>query len=175
VRTVPAGARLLVRNNVVIDSSTAVDGQTYSGVIAQGVIGSDGRVVIPRGSPATLIVRSAVKQGKVQGQSELALDIDSVAIEGRRYRVDTADVIEKGHEGIGKNKRTATFLGGGTALGAIIGGLAGGGKGAAIGALSGAAAGTAGQTLSRGKGVRVPAETVITFRLEKPIRIREVR
>jgi hypothetical protein len=55
-----------------------------------------------------------------------------------------------------------------------VGAVAGGGKGAAIGAASGAAAGAATQSFTRGKGIRIPAETVLNFRLEAPIRIREM-
>jgi hypothetical protein len=120
-------------------------------------------------------VRSVHAQGKVEGRSELALDLDSVTIAGRRYRVATADIVENGREGVGANSRTAKFLGGGTVLGTILGAVAGGGKGAAIGAVSGAAAGTATQTVTRGKGVRVPAETLLRFRLEAPVRVSEYK
>jgi hypothetical protein len=174
VRTVPAGTRLIVRNNEPIDSKTAVPGQTYSAVISRDVIDTEGRVAIPLGSNATLVVRSVSAQGKIEGQSELALDLDSVVIEGRRYRVETGDIVKKGTPGVGKNKRTAKFVGGATALGTLLGAIAGGGKGAAIGALSGAAAGTTTQAVIRGKGVRVPAETIMTFRLEAPLRIKAV-
>lgn len=172
---VPAGARLTVRNNEAIDSKTAAPGQTYSAVVVRNVVDTRGRVVIPDGSPATLVVRGARSQGELQGRSELALDIDSVSVRGRRYRVETTDVVQKGREGVGTNKRTAKFLGGGTALGTLLGAVAGGGRGAAIGAISGAAAGTATQAITRGKGVRVPSETLMTFRLEAPIHIRELR
>jgi hypothetical protein len=50
-------------------------------------------------------------------------------------------------------------------LGTITGAIAGGGKGAAIGAAAGAGAGT--QILTRAKKVNVPAESLLTFRLEK--------
>ena len=175
VRTVAAGNRLVVRNNEAIDSKTAAPGQTFGGVVEESVVDTAGRVVIPRGSPATLVVRSATDQGRVQGQSELALDIDSVSVAGHRYRVETTDMVQKGAAGLGENKRTGKFLGGGAALGALLGAVAGGGRGAAIGAVSGAAAGTATQAITRGHGVRVPAETLMTFRLEAPIRVREIR
>jgi hypothetical protein len=174
-RTIPSGMSIQVRNNEPIDSQTAEVGQTYTGVVAQDVEDSEGRVAIPHGSNATLVVRSASGQGKIQGQSDLAVDVGSVQVGGRQYRLETTDFIEKGKQGVGTNKRTAIFAGGGTALGTIIGAVAGGGKGAAIGALSGAAAGTATQGLTRGKAVRIPAETVLTFKLEAPVRIREVR
>ncbi len=175
VRIIPAGRQLVVRNNESIDSKTAAPGQTYSGVISRDVHDSTGAVAIPHGSPATLVVRSVHAQGEVEGRSELALDIDAVSVQGRRYHVETSPVVQKGRDGLGANKRTGTFLGGGTALGALLGAVAGGGRGAAIGAVSGAAAGGITQTVTRGHGVRVPAETLMTFRLEAPIRMREMR
>jgi hypothetical protein len=111
----------------------------------------------------------------VQGRSELALDVASVRVGEHLYRLETTDFVERGKEGVGANRRTAKFAGGGAALGTIIGAIAGGGKGAAIGALSGAAAGTGTQALTRGQDVRIPAETVLNFRLEAPIHIREMR
>jgi hypothetical protein len=175
VRTIPAGTTLRVRNNEAIDSTTAQAGQTFSGVVNRDVMDSEGRVAIAHGSGATLVVRAAHDQGKLQGQSELLVDVAAVTVNGRQYRLETNDVLEKGREGVGMNKRTGTFVGGGAALGGIIGALAGGGKGAAIGSLSGAGAGTAAQGLSRGKAVRIAPETLLSFRLEAPVQIRELR
>jgi hypothetical protein len=73
----------------------------------------------------------------------------------------------------GKGKRSTGFIGGGAAFGAIIGGLAGGGKGAAIGALAGGGAGTAGTAFTGNKAIVLPAETLLTFRLEHSVRITE--
>jgi hypothetical protein len=174
-RTIPAGSTLEVRNNSTIDSETAQVGQTYSGVIERAVMDNKGRVAIPRGANATLVVRSASGQGKLQGRSDLAVDVASVEVSGHHYRLETSDFVEQGKEGVGANKRTGVFAGGGAALGGIIGAIAGGGKGAAIGALSGAGAGTATQGLTRGKAVRIPSETLLTFRLEAPVRIHELR
>jgi len=56
VRTIPAGTTLAVRNNDTIDSQTAEVGQTFSGVIEREVRDADGRVAIPRGASATLVV-----------------------------------------------------------------------------------------------------------------------
>jgi hypothetical protein len=170
-RTIPTGTTLSVRNNETIDSTTAQVGQTFSGVVNRDVMDTRGRLAIPHGSRATLIVRSATDQGKLQGQSDLAVDVESVTVNGRHYRLETRDYVEKGKQGVGTNKRTGTFVGGGAALGGIIGAIAGGGKGLAIGALSGAGAGVATQGLSRGKAVKIPAETVLNFQLEAPIRI----
>jgi len=172
--TIPSGTTIAVRTDQTIDSQTAA-GQTYPGVVARDVLDTNGRVAISRGSVATLVIRESRAQGKVEGRSELAVDVAAVRVQGRRYRLETTDFVERGREGLGANERTAKFAGGGGVLGTIIGAVAGGGKGAAIGALSGAAAGAATQSLTRGKGVRIQAETILNFQLEAPIRIREMR
>src|SRR6202008_1947090 len=73
-------------------------------------------------------------------------------------------------DGLGANQRTGKYVGGGAAIGAIIGAIAGGGKGAAIGAGAGAAAGAGAQVLTRGHSVSVPTESLLTFRLQEPLR-----
>ena len=106
---------------------------------------------------------------------KLVLDVDSVTVAGVRYLVSTEDVGEKGRDGIGANRRTGVMVGGGAGLGALIGAIAGGGKGAAIGAGVGAAAGAAGQVLTKGGEVRVPAETVLNFKLEQDLHLEPAR
>jgi hypothetical protein len=92
-------------------------------------------------------------------------------VEGREYQLSTADLSERGKSGIGANRRTAEYSGGGAAIGAIIGAIAGGGKGAAIGAGSGAGAGALTQILTKGT-IKVPVESVLTFQLDQPLRVR---
>lgn len=169
--TVPAGTQVSVRNEETIDSSRAVEGQTFAAEVTRDVVDADGAVVIPHGSNAQIVIRSASGGGRFHGKSDLAMDLESVSIDGRRYRLETVDVVKRGKDGVGGNKRTAKFAGSGAAIGAVIGALAGHGKGAAIGAASGAGAGVAGEILTKGQAVRVPAETIITFRLEAPLRV----
>jgi outer membrane lipoprotein SlyB len=101
----------------------------------------------------------------------MSLDLESIKVGSRRYNVDTADLTESSRQGIGVNKRTAEYVGGGTVLGTLIGAAAGGGRGAAIGAASGAAAGAGTQILTRGKAVNIPAESTLRFRLDQPLRL----
>src|SRR5262249_41691528 len=138
--------------------------------VADDVKGNSGEVLIPKGSPAELSV-SKLTSGGTTGSSEVALTLHSVQINGRKYLVSSEDVTQSGRQGIGKNKRTAEMVGGGALLGTLVGAVAGGGKGAAIGAIAGAGAGGAAQVLTRGKEVKVPAETVLNFNLDKPIRL----
>ena len=165
---IPSGTQISVRTNEPIDSKTASPGQTFSAEIARSVADDSGRIAIPKGSPATLVVKQA-GAGKIHA-NDLAIDMSSVTIGGRSYEVETASLLEKGKDGIGGNKRTAKFGGGGAALGAIIGAIAGGGKGAAIGAATGGAAGVGTQVFTRGS-VKVPAESLLTFQLTAPLRL----
>ncbi|MGI8741160.1 MAG: hypothetical protein ACR2NN_01055 [Bryobacteraceae bacterium] len=164
--SVPAGANVSVRTNETIDVRNSSDGRIYSGVVDRDVLDSNGSVAIPRGSNAELIVRNV-------GTRDLAVDLESIDVNGHRYAVSTNDVTRDGgtKQGVGKNERTAKYVGGGALLGTIIGAIAGGGKGAAIGAAVGAAGGAGTQTITRGGAVRVPAESVLTFRLQQPLNV----
>lgn len=163
VRTIGTGTSISVRTNEMIDAKKS-DGRVYAAVVDQDVVDANGNVAIPKGSTAELIVQKA--EGK-----DLTLDLESVSVNGQRYAVtvDASRMSNSQRDGIGKNKRTAEFMGGGAALGAVIGAIAGGGKGAAIGAAAGAGAGAGTQVLTRGRTVKVPAEALLTFRLEQPL------
>jgi hypothetical protein len=168
--SLPAGTEIAVLTNQNIDSSTATEGQTFPADVAENVMNSAGQVVIPKGSAAELVVRK-VSGGGVTSTPEVALDLQSVKVGERRYMVNTQDVAQKAEGGLGANKRTAEMVGGGAALGTLIGAVAGRGKGAAIGAAAGAAAGAGAQILTRGKTVKVPAETTLRFKLEQPLQL----
>jgi len=172
---VPAGTEIPVRIEETIDSAKAVEGQTYAAELAEDILDAEGSVVIPRGSNAQVVIRSASKGGRFRGTSDLVLDLQSVSVEGQEYGLRTADLEQRGRDGVGGNRRTAEFGGGGAAFGAIIGAIAGGGKGAAIGAGSGAGAGVLTQILTKGGSIRVPAETILTFKLDRPLRVTAAR
>jgi hypothetical protein len=168
---IPSGTELAIRTNENIDVKTAdSSGRTYSGEITREVQDSAGRILIPRGSPATLMVVSS-NEGGTTGTDSLELALRSVTINGQSYQVSSGTVEQRGKEGLGGNQRTATMVGGGAVLGTLIGAVAGGTKGAVVGAVAGAAAGAGAQVLTRGKEVNVPAESVLTFRLGNPINL----
>jgi hypothetical protein len=171
---IPANTEVQVRTNDAIDSRTTEGGRTYSAEIYQDVLGESGSVVIPRGSRAEMVIRE-MKEGGTVSSPKLVLDLQNVEVNGQRYLVSTEDLSQSSDAGIGKNRRTAEMVGGGAALGGIIGAIAGGGKGAAIGAAVGAAAGGTAQVLTKGDRVRVPAETVLKFQLDQPMRLEAVR
>jgi hypothetical protein len=145
--------------------------QVFSAIVQQDV-DSDARVVVPAGSSAQLIIRQ-VSSGGATGSPEMALDIQSMTIAGRRYTVSTTEVILTSGPGIGANRGTAETTGG-AVLGTVIGAIAGA---TATGAATGVgAAGEAGaQVPTSGHEVRVPAETTIRFRLDKPVTLQAER
>jgi hypothetical protein len=168
---IPAGTELEVLTNEPINSSSG-EGRTYAAQIATDVVGADGRVLLPKGSEVELVLLEAKEGGGITGP-KVQLGMRSVTVNGTTYLAVSEDVTKTG--GLGANERTAHMVGGGAALGAAIGAVASGGKGAVIGGLIGAAAGAAAQVLTQGKELQIPAETLLTFKLDEPIQLRPTR
>lgn len=165
---IPSGADFPVRTDETIDSKTSYTGQTYAATITEDIQDTAGHVAIPSGSPAQLIIRK-ISSGGLVHSPELVLDLYSVTVEKKQYTVVSSAVTESNRKGLGANRRTGELVGGGTALGALMGGIFGGGRGAGVGALAGAGGGLITQAFTRGKEVKVPAESVLRFRLEKTL------
>lgn len=165
--SIPVGTLIDVTVNQTISSKDAKLGQAVSGTVARDVT-ANGKVVIPRGSAARLVVSSVQASGRLSTPAKLWLRVSRVTVHGKTYVVSTSLA---GKTMGGKGKRDAGFIGGGAGAGALIGGLAGGGKGAAIGALAGAGAGTAGAAATGKKDVEFPAETRLTFTTRATIAI----
>jgi hypothetical protein len=166
---VPKGTPIEVVLDQSLSSKTASEGQSFSATVVDPVI-VDGQEVIPKGAHARGTITSAKAAGRFKGASELGLALRHIEINGQRYEIaaSTPELSKKG-----KGKRTGALVGGGAGGGALIGGLAGGGKGALIGGLIGAGAGTGGAAFTGNRDVMLPAETGLTFRLVKPLEIRQ--
>ncbi len=171
VITLPAGTRLRVRLDQDLGSKISQPGDNFPATIADDVI-VNGQTVIPKGARADGTVVDAKALGKIKGGAYLSLRLERVHTKWGSYPVETSSV-ERAEKG--KGKRTAAFAGGGAGFGAIVGALAGGGKGAAIGALAGAGAGTAGGAFTGNKQIFLPAETLLTFRLESSVHVTQQR
>ena len=181
---VPSGAEIHVRSDQAINVrkqdannnnnnggyNNGVLGETFPATIADDVKDQNGNVVIPRGARAQLVVVPADNNS-----DNLTLDLQSVEVDGHPYVVDAEGTSASGSTsrgGIGANKRTGEYVGGGAVIGGLLGALAGGGKGAAIGAILGGAGGAGAQVLTRGKDLNVPAETVLNYQLQAPVTLR---
>jgi len=170
-RTLPSGSEVSVRLIDGIDSEKDNPGAEFRASLEDPIV-IDGQTVAPKGADARVRLAEEKSSGKFTGKAELTIQLLSVVVNGKSVPIQTSSVTEYSKSQTGSTAKKAAAVG---AVGAIIGAIAGGGKGAAIGALSGAGAGTATQALTRGKSVRVPSETILDFRLEAPIHIREMR
>jgi hypothetical protein len=165
---IPAGAHLRVRLDEDLGSKISQPGQSFGATVADDVM-VGGQTIIPRGARAEGTVVDAKTLGHFKGGALIELRLERVRTNWGSYPVATS-TMEQAEKG--KGKRTAGFAAGGGAFGAIIGGLAGG-KGVAIGALAGAGAGTAGSAMTGNHEIFLPVETLLTFRLERPIHVTE--
>src|ERR1700722_16733619 len=122
------GTVIPVRTNDAIDVDRR-DSRVYTGIVDQDVLGTNGRVVVRRGSPVELLVR-------VVRDNDLILDLESVVANGVRYAVKTdPDRVESRRDN--------------SIVGAIVGAIRGG--------------------EARGRAVRIPRNSVVSFRLERPL------
>jgi hypothetical protein len=122
------GTVVPVRTDRAIDVERR-DNRVYYGTVDQDVRGENGRIAIPRGSQAELMVR-------VAPDNDLILDLESVVVNGQRYAIRTdPNRVESQHDN--------------SIVGAIVGAINGG--------------------EAQGRAVRIPRNSVVTFRLEHPL------
>jgi hypothetical protein len=161
----PAGTPISIRTSSAIDTDRNRVGDFFDATLEEALISGD-RTIAPRGSAVKGRIAYAKESGKLTGRSELILELTELIANGKSYMLRTSDYTETG---VSRGNRTAATVGGVSALGAIIGAIAGGGKGAAVGAVSGAAVGTGVQVVTKGETLKIPAETILEFRLQSPL------
>jgi hypothetical protein len=162
-QTLPSNTEIKVRTDTAIPAKPAPNSH-YEATVSNDVTDSSGNVVIPRGSHARLVAEA--------NGDDTNLDLRSVNVNGRHYSLSTQDK-SSSPGGLGANKRTAKYVGGGAAVGAVLGALLGGGKGAAIGALVGGAGG-AGAQVYTGRHKEIPAETELSYKLAQNLEMRPI-
>jgi hypothetical protein len=114
-------------------------------------------------------VVTAQKAPRGSGSSQLSVELaELTTVDGQVLPIHTQLIQSAAGRSEGRDVGT---VGATTGLGAIIGGAAGGGQGAAIGAGVGATAGLAGVLSTRGRPTVIPAEALLTFRLQDPVSI----
>ena len=161
------GTRLQVRLNRTIDVKHVTSGEHFTGILAAPVvIGST--VAVPAGSGATGEILVAHKRGLFKGRSAMALTLTQLDVNGTEYRIDSSTLSRSKK---GKGKRSAAFIGGGAGMGMLIGGVATGGVGLLVGGLAGGGAGALGAAFTGNKDLSIPAESVVSFRLQDDLRL----
>jgi BON domain len=169
--TIPSGTTLAVRLVDAIDSETSQPGQTFHATL-DSPLAVEGDVAIPAGYDVEGHIVDVKSAGKFAGQSVLALQLDRISAGGKYYNLQTDQYRRQGSS---RGKNTATKVGAGAGIGAIIGAIAGGGKGAAIGAAAGGGLGGGVQAATKGQQIKLPSETVLNFTLQAPLTVVEAK
>ena len=166
---IPQGTQVKVRTDTSVPAKPAADTR-FTATVSNDVMNNSGGVAIPRGSRAVLVA-VPTEDGK-----DTDLDLREVTVNGRRYVLETRTTSEHSSApgGLGVNKRTGKYVGGGAVIGGVLGALLGGGKGAAIGAIVGGAGG-AGAQVYEGKKKEIPAETELNYKLAQDLEMRTVQ
>ena len=161
------GTQLTVRLIDPIDSEKNQTGDPFHATL-NAALTSDGEEAVPAGVELTGHLVDVKSAGRFAGQSQVVLQLDSLAVGGKTYSLQT-DQYKK--QGSSRGKNTAEKVGGGAILGGIIGAIAGGGKGAAVGSAAGAGVGGGVQAATKGQQIKLPSETVLNFTLQAPIEV----
>ena len=162
---VPRGMALRVRLSHAVSTEASRPGDRFAATLDEPLV-IDGKTLLPKGTGVRGTIQESDDSGRLRGRAILALTLESVEWNGRTYalRTETHRRVSASHK-----KRNAVLVGGASGVGALIGGIAGGGKGALIGAGAGAVAGTAGAGATGKREIRIPAESVLGFRLREPL------
>jgi hypothetical protein len=164
----PAGTNVVIRMIDGVDSETARQGQTFQASLDQPIMLPNGQTAVDRGADVVVKLVDAKESGTFTGRAELALNLQSIRVNGRMVDVNTQSVSRISNS---QGNETAKRGAAGAIVGAGLGAIFGGGKGAATGAGVGAAAGAGTQVITKGQRVRIPSETRLTFVLDTPVRI----
>ncbi len=165
--TIPAGEHVTVRMIDSIDSDRNEAGQVFRASLVSPLV-AGGRVVVPARTTVTVLLARQSDAGRIKGRSGLEIRLNRLEYQGRSYPLASTLYEEQGKS---RGQQTAKRTGIGAVAGAVIGGLAGGGKGAAIGSAVGGGGAAGYQLFTRGPKVKIPSETMITFRLTAPVTI----
>ena len=160
--TVPAGSVVNVRLDQKISTEDAHSGDSWNGTVTNDVV-SDGRVMIPAGSPVRGVVTQAA-QGTHDSRAQLALALRRVDVNGdtRAINADTEPIIADSH----RAKKVGAIVGG-AAAGALLGkAVAGKNHGTLIGGIIGGAAGY-GLTRHAMRTMQLKEGTVLSFTIRE--------
>jgi hypothetical protein len=160
---VPEGTEIQVRLEDRLSSETAQREDRFEATVARSVRIGD-RMAIPAGTTVRGTVREVESAERLARSGRLELGFDSLVLDDGT-RVDLRSRVVRLSESMDKGE-TGKRAGLGALLGGILGGVIEGKEGAIIGVLVG---GTGAVVASRGEEVELPAGTMLTLELERPV------
>jgi hypothetical protein len=155
----PNGTEIKVRIEEPLSSKTSRVEERVVATVTEPVT-RNGRTAIPAGTEVRGSVASVQRAQRPSKGGRLELEFDQLLVDGQRVGMD-ARVVRVEESGIDKKK---------AGLGAVIGGVLGAVLDGKSGALIGAIVGGGGAVVaSSGEEVELPAGTVLTVQLERPV------
>jgi hypothetical protein len=164
---IPTGTELNVILTDPLNSGKNQPGDEFSANLAAPVY-VNGATILERGANIQGKVIAAEGSGRVSGKATMTIALTGVMHHGKMVPIVTKDVFAEAES---STKRDAGIIGGGAGVGALIGAIAGGKKGAAVGAAVGGVGGTGAVLATKGKEVDYPAESKLTFTLDKDLSV----
>ena len=164
--TLPAGTWVKVHIDRVLSSDHSKQGDVFTGTLAHPII-VNGFVIAHRGQNITGHVTAATKAGRVKGTSELALEINEVAIADGQQLPLRSQLVE--YHGPTSRGNDAGAIVATTGLGAAIGAAVNGGVGAGVGAGAGLLTSIVGVLVTRGRPTLIYPEALLTFKTAEPV------
>jgi len=157
----PDGTEIKVRLEEPLSSKTARVEERVVATVTETVT-RGGRTAVPAGTEIRGTVASVQRAQRPSKGGRLELDFDQMVMDGRRVGMDTR-VVKVEESGVDKKK---------AGLGAVIGGVLGAVIDGKSGALIGAIVGGGGAVVATsGEEVVLPAGTVLTVQLERPMTV----
>jgi len=166
--TLPAETSISVRLIDSVSTETNKAGDTFLASLAEPLT-VNGVTLFAKDTSVSGKILSLEEPGRVQGVASISLQLTEIQPKkGSPLPLETQPFSETAKA---EKKKDAAIIGGGTAIGTAIGAIAGGGKGAAIGAIAGGGSSTGYVLATKGKQLKYPSETLMTFKLAEPLTV----
>ena len=166
--TLEEGTEIQVRLEDRLSSATARREDRFEASVAEPVR-SRGLVVIPAGTRVLGVVQNAVRGERPSRAGRLDLSFHAIYLDDRT-RTDMRTRVVQIEQDVDRGDQ-AKKAGIGAVLGGVLGSMIGGKKGAVIGVLAGGAGGVLAKT---GEDVVLPAGTILTLSLERPLTVTQI-
>lgn len=166
--TLPAETEISVRLIDSVSTETNKAGDTFLASLAEPLT-VDGVTLFARDTSVSGKILSLEEPGRVKGVASISLQLTEIQPKkGDPLPLETQPFSETAKA---EKKKDAAIIGAGTGIGTAIGAIAGGGKGAVIGAIAGGGSSSGYVLATKGKQLKYPSETLMTFKLAEPLTV----
>jgi hypothetical protein len=166
--TLPAETKISVRLIDSVSTETNKAGDTFLASLAEPLT-VDGVTLFAKDTSVSGKILNVEEPGRVSGVASISLQLTEIQPKkGSPLALETQPLSETAKA---EKKKDAAIIGAGTGIGTAIGAIAGGGKGAVIGAIAGGGSSTGYVLATKGKQIKYPSETLMTFKLAEPLTV----